>query len=410
MYGLYSPFDTNPKKEYETLELEKNLLSDVNIQFSYYPITIREVQRNDWMISSVYRGNTNNPNISLNINDYFPSYYQTSELCIYGNPLHPGQHSAELVIKHEPTSSSITPLYVCFLLYKKYSNVANTLVESPDSPFNQLKPIIYSDDSVDIDLSSFLKPYQVFFQEKQKNDLPIKWTIYTSISREDGNGCLVVLIDNPIFIDSSTLDKIPHATMIEAPFVTYDISGLLQSYNSLSLDYSNTVNKNSNPAEDIPYFKEGFVTAGNGGLAFDTAGNNEMVCEVIDDNVNNNQEINFYQMPIGGATNKSQERINTLLAALYLVIGAMLVVATMVFSPMAFDKLLDYLDIKDYAHAFMYGCCLLILIPSVICISIGAVRLDTILITVGVGLGIFAMLFGLGVKTMSNVINGRLSV
>jgi hypothetical protein len=549
MNGLYSLFDRNPIKEYETLELEQQLLTNVNVQFSYYPISTRETQRKDGIIHSVYRGNTNRPNITLNNKEYFPTYYQASELYIYGNPLHQGEHSAELVIKHEPTSSSITPLYVCIFLHKKhrgikypkykttpkvaqkthesrkneesqpneneritgansvgddrifrngmteneriacairsgdersrenqgfptnYRNflneneritgansvgddrifrngmteneesqqsqqseqnqqgatppanhkhvirskftkhsieVSNVPIESYESPSNQLRQIIESDESVEIDLSKFLQPYQILVHGKERDDLPVKWRIYTSTCRGSSgndriflnatneNKCYVVLIDSPVYVDSFTFDKIPRGRIVEAPFVTYDMP--------------NTSNINSKITERAMHVKEGFVTTGEGGLALGTNGDNVMTCEVIDDNVNENREINFYQMPLGGATNKSEERINTLLAALYLVIGATLVAATMILAPMGFDELANrWKFVKDNLKPTAYFISwLFFFTPGIICIAIGSVRLDTLLITVGVGLFIFGILILVGILTMSKQINNAL--
>lgn len=442
---LYSFFDTNPIKEHETLELEQWLLNNINVQFSYYPVGIREIQRKEGMISSVYRGNTNRPNVTLNDKEYFPTHYQTSELCIYGNPLHQGWHSAELVIKHEPISSSVAPLYVCFFLYKKqtslvneadirkyeniirkneislkrienteeaeqmipknFINIANVPIDSYDNPANQLKQIIESGESADIDLSHFLQPYQVFVHGKQKRDLPVKWKLYNSVCRENGSSCFVVFIDNPIYIDSSTFDKIPNNVVEDAPFITRDISPIANS-NTINTATSKTEN-NTIVKNQSAHYKEGFIPSGDG-LLFSGDGKNEMVCEVIDDNMGDKQEINFYQMPLGGDNNKSQEKMNMLLASLYFVIGAMLVALTMILSPKAFDafwkkygKMLGGIPpaLAVYAGAFIFSS------APVVCISLGVIRLDTGLTTIGVGLGVFLTLASVGILTMSKEIN-----
>jgi hypothetical protein len=132
-----------------------------------------------------------------------------------------------------------------------------------------------------------------------------------------------------------------------------------------------------------------------------------MVCEVIDDNTVDKQEINFHQMPLGGDNVKSQEKMNMLLASLYFVIGAMLVALTMILSPKAFDafwkKYGEILKVTPvlavYAGTFIFAAA-----PAV-CISLGVIRLDTGLTTIGVGLGVFIALASVGILTMSKEIN-----
>lgn len=416
MNSLYSNFDTSLIKEYETLDLEQKLLTGINIQFSYYPIVSREIQRKPGMIYSIYRGNTTQPNVILNDKNYFPTYYQTSELCIYGNRLHEGPHSAELIVKHEPVSSSVSPLYVCFFLYKNVPpssspapssptspTIENSYIESFGSPASQLKLIIESKESVEIDLSSFLRPYQVLINKTQTSDLPVNWKLYKSTTRENGKPCFVVLIENPIWIDSLTFDKIPNDKKAVSPFITYNDS-----------IFSNNINEIINKKRFN--YKEGFVqVTGSGnnetGYALDNNSNNQMVCEVIDDNIHENQEINFYQVPVDGKNNKSQEKMNSLLAGLYLVLGSMIIVATMLLSPKLFDTLLniDFVKIKigNYPKAFLMFLTIFVFAIGGGCIFyafFATKPIDTMLIIIGVTICIYSMLAFVGTLTMSQVI------
>lgn len=417
MNSLYSHFDTNPIKEYETLDLEQRLLKGINIQFSYYPIISREIQRKPGMIYSIYRGNTTQPNVILNDKNYFPTYYQTSELCIYGNQLHEGSHSAELVVKHEPVSSSVEPLYVCFFLHKNappqtpqqtpqqtppqtpHKNAPHTSknfpMESFESPATQVKLIIESKDTVEINLSSFLEPYQVFTNEIQTPNLPVNWKLYKSTTRENGKSCFVVLIEKPIWIDSLTFDKIPTNTKTISPFITYNDS-----------IFASNVNETTN--KDSFNYKEGFVQVRGGGYALNNSNDNQMVCEVIDDNINENQEINFYQVPVGGNSNKTQEKMNTLLAGLYLIIGSVFVASTMVLMPRLFDAswqgYLQHFGINP--TFFVYGCTVGITIIALTCIGIGTTSKppDTGLVLIGVGIATYGFLATIGTMILSEVI------
>ena len=414
MNNLYSHFDTNPIKEYETLDLEQQLLTGVNIQFSYYPIISREIQRKSGMIYSIYRGNTTQPNVILNDKNYFPTYYQTSELCIYGNPLHEGSHSAELVVKHEPVSSSVDPLYVCFFLHKKAPSPPSPSSPSPspsppmesfESPAGQLKLMIESKESVEIDLSSFLRPYQVFMNERQNPDLPVNWKLYKSTTRENGKSCFVVLIDPPISIDSLTFDKIPSNTKTVSPFITYNDS-----------IFANNVNEMTN--KDPLNYKEGFVKVDGDGYALDNKNENPMVCEVIDDNIHENQEINFYQVPVDGKTNKSQEKMNTLLTGLYIIIGAVIVVGSMFITPYMFDSLwkkfmkndIDNIDLAQlYSTIFSGG----VFLIGTILIVVGfnpfgtEKNINTGYMIIGVGICIYSVLAMVGLLTISKIINPK---
>jgi len=413
MNNLYSHFDTNPIKEYETLDLEQQLLTGVNIQFSYYPIISREIQRKSGMIYSIYRGNTTQPNVILNDKNYFPTYYQTSELCIYGNPLHEGSHSAELVVKHEPVSSSVDPLYVCFFLHKKAPSPPSPSSPSPspsppmesfESPAGQLKLMIESKESVEIDLSSFLRPYQVFMNERQNPDLPVNWKLYKSTTRENGKSCFVVLIEPPISIDSLTFDKIPSNTKTVSPFITYNDS-----------IFANNVNEMTN--KDPLNYKEGFVKVAGDGYALDNKNENPMVCEVIDDNIHENQEINFYQVPVDGKTNKSQEKMNTLLTGLYIIIGAVIVVGSMFITPYMFDSWWDKF-MKDSTketeapfYATMFSGIVFFIGVSLILWGFDpfgiAKTISTGFMIIGVGICIYSVLAMVGLLTISKVINPK---
>ena len=418
MNSVYSHFDTNPIKEYETLDLEQKLLTGVNIQFSYYPIISREIQRKSGMIYSIYRGNTTQPNVILNDKNYFPTYYQTSELCIYGNPLHEGSHSAELVVKHVPVSSSVDPLYVCFFLHRKAppsppsssSSSSSSPPSSPpfpsppppmepfESPAGQLKLIIETKDTVEIDLSSFLRPYQVFINETQNPDLPVSWKLYKSTIRENGKSCFVVLIENPIWIDSLTFDKIPSNKKAVSPFITYN-----------DTIFANNVNEMTN--KDPLNYKEGFKQVNaTDTYALENNSNNQMVCEVIDDGINKNQETNYYQVLVDGTTNKSQQKMDTLLMGLYVALGSGIVAASMVFTPTFFDSLFQLKFINtafgDKPKLFLGLLLTFILAVGGSFIGYGFYKtpINTSYVIIGVLIGIYALLASVGTLSLSHKI------
>jgi len=259
-----SIFNTNPLKESESLELEQRLLNSVNIQFDYYSINCREIQKTPNAIHSIYRGNANRPNIIVNNNQYFPTYYQAVELAIYSK-LHEGSHQAELVIKHIPISTYITPVYLCFFIYSTSSvKTTDTKMNTP-SLVESINTIIQSSTPLDINISSLLTPY--VFTKNIKKQIPITWQIYETINN-NGN-CMVILINKPLYIDSMLIDQIPQTKT--PPF------------------------KLLNTIIEVDQSIESYVTA-NGGYAFSNDNQNEMECEIISDNEYG--DIQVVQMPL----------------------------------------------------------------------------------------------------------------
>jgi len=271
-----STFDNNLKKETDSLELEKRLLTSTNIQFDYYSINCREIQKTPNAIHSIYRGNVNRPNIILNDNQYFPTYYQSSELAIYSK-LHEGTHQAELVIKHTPISNSITPIYVCFFLYSS-SNNPN---ESQTPEINgTLDGIIQNTDSFnnfgfqqELDISPLLEPYTITNNiNKEENKILTTWKIYETINRI--GKCMVVIIEKPIYIKNELFTQIPQ-NMIP-PF---EVKNLI-------------LNMNTNEG----FISVSGISTSDTGYALSNNNNNVMVCDMIPDPEYG--EVNVVQMPL----------------------------------------------------------------------------------------------------------------
>jgi len=308
-------------KETETLELKQRLLNSVNVQFDYYPINCREIQKTPNAIHSIYRGNVNRPNIILNNNQYFPTYYQTSELAIYSK-LHEGSHQAELVIKHTPISNSIIPVYLCFFVYSNSNSSSETNVENinTQSVVESLNIFIQSTNPLDIDISPLLTPYD--FTKTIEKELPITWQIYETVN-SSGN-CMVILINKPVYINSILINQIPQNKT--PPFKILNTS--------IKIDKS----------------IETFVTVKNNdvsGYAFSiNSDDNEMTCEMIPNTEYG--EINVAQMPLQLGKD-STDRLFIINIIVYTCIAIVIVLIEILFSTYIFDFILNKLvSVKTY--------------------------------------------------------------
>lgn len=302
---MNSSFESNRMDEIKSLEFKQKLLNSINVEFNYYPITCQEIQKKKNTIHAGYRGSANRPNIVLNNNDYFPKYYQTTDLILYGNKLHNGSHDAELLIKHTPISSDIIPIYVCFFLHKQKepvdstnssTNIVDSLIQSANISSNSGNISI----SDEVDLSELLKPY---FIENENYKVPIAWKMYETIEIER-NKCFVILIDKPIIFKSS-IDFLTDNDNENHPFMIKNVN-----YTSL------------------PQRKEeGFVIVdgknknneGASGYALDANGN-EMICEIVADETSPN--IDLYQIPV--SSYQSQQKLNILMTIIYCIIAIIL--------------------------------------------------------------------------------------
>ena len=303
-----SIFNTNPLKESESLELEQRLLTSVNIQFDYYPITCRDIQKTPNAIHSIYRGNANRPNLILNNNQYFPTFYQSSELAIYSK-LHNGTHPAELIIKHTPISGDITPIYVCFFINSLTENSNNPSTPHQSSLNKSINALIQFTDPLDIDISPLLSSY--IFTNNTKKEIQITWQIYQTVNN---NGkCMVVLIDNPLYLDAELINQIPQNKT--PPFKI--INTFIKSNQTI----------------------ETFEIVGKNAVALTTgSNNNEMTCDMIPDTEYG--DINVVQMPIQVGKNET-DRLYILNIIVYICVSVAILAVEIYGSWLIFDTVLD---------------------------------------------------------------------
>lgn len=330
---MFSSFDSDPIKELESLELEQRLLTSVNLQFNYYPIECLEIQNNLNVIHAVYLGNTNRPNIIFNDRNYFPTFYQTSDIYLYGNKIHEGTHKAELIVKHTPISSSVIPLYLCFFLYpqpqpepqrlpiNQPSKIINALIQSAEPS------LIYPINSGDIDLSSFFDQYSVFVNDIQNTDLQINWKIYETFNNE-GNKCYVVLIEKPIIINSEDFNNIPSSNIgeLKQPFIVKNIN-ILSSTKQQSV--------------------EGFTNvSGTKSYALDLEKDNEMICDIIPDTEAG--DVSVYQIPITGLTYQNKKSMGLLTMIIYVIITLTIFIIFMVGSAILSNYIIPNDNYRDH--------------------------------------------------------------
>jgi hypothetical protein len=393
-----STFDTNPLKETESLELERRLLTSVNIQFDYYSITCRDIQKTPNAIHSIYRGNANRPNIILNNNQYFPTYYQTTELSIYSN-LHIGTHQAELIIKHTPISGSIVPIYVCFFLYSesppssgspKKPDLQVTATKQEHSIVKSINSIVEFAEPLDIDISPLLAP-SVFTNEINK-EVPITWQVYETVN---GKGkCMVVLIDKPLYINQTVINQIPKNTIL--PFKV-----------------STIVTK---PSQSI----ETFVTVTGtdntkNGFALSKETDNVMTCDMIPDGEYG--DINVVQMPLQVGKDKT-DSLYILTIIIYICVSITIFAIEFVGSPLIFNIIIKKIaNINDNNTSNNNFIILLLLAGwfsiftsiTIICILVGVLGKSTniLLVAIGVFFGFSTLITTTGICVLSSYVNNN---
>jgi len=387
-----STFDTNPLKETESLELERRLLTSVNIQFDYYSITCRDIQKTPNAIHSIYRGNANRPNIILNNNQYFPTYYQTTELAIYSN-LHIGTHQAELIIKHTPISGSIVPIYVCFFLYSelppcsgspKKSDHQVTATKQEHSIVRSINSIVEIAEPLGIDISPLLAPS--VFTNKINKEVPITWQVYETVN---GKGkCMVVLIDKPLYINQTVINQIPKNTIL--PFKV-----------------SSIVIK---PSQSIETFVE--VTgseADESGLALSTEKDNEMTCDMIPDDEYG--DINVVQMPLQVGKNKT-DSLYILNTIVYICVSIAIFTIEFCGSPIIFKIIIDStttITIENMSEnkgtilSYLAVWFAIFTAVSITCICLGVLGKSTniLLVAIGVFFGFSTIITTIGICVLS---------
>jgi len=382
-----SIYDTNPLKESESLELEQRLLTSVNIQFDYYPITCRDIQKTPNAIHSIYRGNANHPNIILNNNEYFPTYYQSSELAIYSK-LHDGKHQAELIIKHTPVSGNIIPVYLCFFINSLPDNSNKPSTPSSSSLVRSINAIIQSTEPLDVDISPLLTPYT--FTEKSNKDIQITWKIYETVNN---NGkCMVVLIDNPFYLDKELIKQIPQNKT--QPFKVV-----------------NTVIKTNQTVEAFEDVK--IDGSDNTALALSVGTNNNvMTCDMIPDTEYG--DINVVQMPIQIGKDKT-DTLYFLNVLVYLCVSVALLAMGFYGSPILFDICIrniaklrpDYDPNYNSTYIlFLVGWIVIFTVITFLCLYFGVSgkTTDIILTTIGVFFGFATVITVAGIRTNSEFI------
>jgi hypothetical protein len=271
-----SLIDLNKTKEHESLELEQSLLTTTNVQFDYYPINCKDVQKNASGIHAVYRGNANRPNITYSKNDYFRTNYQATDLYICNN-LHEGGHTGEMVIKHIPVSGSVTDIYVCFRF----------------QPIDQLPP-------TSMDMFIQTAPAMNFYDGLNLSpllgnpSLPIKHQYYETKDAR-GEKCVVVVIKQPV----------PISTKIEFP----------KNVDLFKVN-SRAVTVSSAPTPTPTSKKEGFSGSAEDGYKMTLEGN-EMECEIIPDGEGDKMDV--YQVPMSGSSYIDNKNLNFVMVAFYMI-------------------------------------------------------------------------------------------
>lgn len=383
-----SIFDTNSLKESESLELEHRLLTSVNIQFDYYPITCRDIQKTPNAIHSIYRGNANRPNIILNNNQYFPTFYQSSELAIYSK-LHDGTHSAELIIKHTPISGDITPVYVCFFINSLQDNSHKPSATQQSSFNKSINSLIQSTEPLDIDISPLLS--SSIFTNKIKNKTQITWQIYQTVNN---NGkCMVVLIDNPLYVDTELINQIPQNKT--KPF-----------------NVINTFIKTNQMVET-------FVDVGDNGVALTKdSDKNVMTCDMIPDTEYG--DINVVQMPIKVGKNET-DSLYILNIIVYVCVSLTIFGVEFYGSSLLFDSAIRYVinstedtDINSIATSnkqlILFGLLIWFVIfalVSALCLYFGLLGKPSniILTTIGIFFGVSAVITTVGISVLSKYVS-----
>ena len=165
------------------------------IKYDYYSISLPHIiekseETGKNVISAVYQGRVNQPNISFIHPKTGSINYQAVELFISkGRQIYPQEttHDAELIILHQPTTNA-PKLYSCFLL-KHESGVASTEIDAIIQHTNNTSSTIYHQD-LNLCMNDYIK------QEPPKLDIYEKYN-------KDGSPCLMVVFQNIIPISSN---------------------------------------------------------------------------------------------------------------------------------------------------------------------------------------------------------------
>lgn len=168
------------------------------IKYDYYSISLPHItgESNKNIITAVYQGRLNQPNISYNSSKMGLINYQAVELFISkGQHMYPQEttHDSELIILHRPTTNA-PKLYSCFLL-KQNSMVASTEIDDIIKHINT-PPTVYKQE-ISLCMNTQIK-------KDQDGETP-KMDIYEKKDK-DGEPCIFVVFQDIIQI-SSEIDK-----------------------------------------------------------------------------------------------------------------------------------------------------------------------------------------------------------
>lgn len=176
----------------------------------FLPITAQETNESKNVISALYQGRVNQPNISYFHPKMGSINYQAVELFISkGQKIYPqdNYHDAELIILHKPTTNAPI-LYSCFLLKSNGDTLLKHKIQNTgiDEIIKQTQPSIYNQE-----LTLCMNNY--ITQSSPKMDIYEKYC-------KDGAPCIVVVFKEIINI----------STEINSPFSTIsNVSGIWSS-------------------------------------------------------------------------------------------------------------------------------------------------------------------------------------
>lgn len=167
------------------------------IKYDYYSILLSHIngESNKNIITALYQGRLNEPNISLNSSKMGLINYQAVELFISkGQQMYPQEttHDSELIILHRPTTNS-PKLYSCFLL-KQNSMIDSIEIDDIIQHIN-LPKTVYKEE-ITLCMNNYIT----------KNGATPKMDIYEK-KDEDGETCIFIVFQDIIQISSEINKK-----------------------------------------------------------------------------------------------------------------------------------------------------------------------------------------------------------